>query len=65
MTDKFNNAPAMALGKYLSYTTPGNARLTLMKLFFHAPPDLISEEDKDQVFFMYNFLENCEQKSPD
>ncbi len=48
------------IDKFLSITTPKNARLTLMKLYFSRDKEVINEEDEEEVYFMYNLLEKLQ-----
>jgi hypothetical protein len=57
--------PAMAINKFLEFSCPKMARKTLMKLYFNADRAIVNEQDRQEVFFLYSLLENCEQKSPD
>lgn len=49
-----------AVKKHELMTTFKNSRKVLMKLFFSAPLEEINKEDRQEVYLLYNLLEDLE-----
>jgi hypothetical protein len=49
-----------ALKRYKVITSTRNSRKTLMKMYFASNHEIMTREDKEEVYFLYNLLEDLE-----
>jgi len=51
------------ISELLKFSTPKQLRIMLMKIFFAADSQcVLTQEDKDDVYFLYNFLEEIKEE---
>lgn len=46
-----------ALAELLNVTTPGQLRMSVLKLYFTRKEGVVSPQDEEEIFFLLTFLE--------